>query len=328
MALIILVIIFLSSIAFVFFNVPPSPPVPYQPLTIASGTMESSVLTLIADEKGYFQKYGLNVTLKAYPAGTYAVNELLSGNADLAYAAEFVGVANSFQSPDLRIITTTAKINNLFLIIRTDRGISKPSDLKGKTIAVPKGSVAEFFLGRYLTLNGIDIHTITVLHLTPADVIKSVVAGDADAALIWEPYASQIEQQLGRNSTTWQAQSGQLYYWVTYARSDMIRDKPETIRNYLRALNDAETFLIAHQPEAKEILKRRLNVTDDSIDRIWKVYYFVLSLDQALIIEMEDEARWMAEQNMTGGKTPPSYLDMISQDAMREIKPSAVTIIR
>jgi ABC-type nitrate/sulfonate/bicarbonate transport system substrate-binding protein len=306
----------------------PTPPARQEPLTIASGTLDSSVLTLIAEEQGYFSKYGLNVTIREYPAGAYAMKELIAGNADLACAAEFVGVANSFQYQDLRIITTTAKIDNLFLIIRSDRGISKPSDLKGKTIAVPKGTVAEFFLGRYLTLNGMDIHTITVLHLTPADVIKSVVTGDSDAAIIWDPYAYRIEQQLDRNSTTWRAQSGQLYYWVTYARSDMIRNKPEMIRKYLRALDDAETFLSAHQPEAKEILMRRLNMTDDYINRSWNEYRFGISLDQALIIEMEDEARWMAEQNMTGGKSPPSYLDMVYQDAMREVKPSAVTIIR
>jgi ABC-type nitrate/sulfonate/bicarbonate transport system substrate-binding protein len=328
LALIILVVLLLSVITFLFFFPSSSPHVPGEPLTIASGTLDSSVLTLIADEKGYFQKYGLNVTIREYPAGTYAVKELLNRNADLACAAEFVGVANSFQSSDLRIITTTAKINNLYLIIRSDRGISQPSDLKGKTIAVPKGSVAEFFLGRYLTINGLNISDITVLHLTPAEGIKSVVNGDADAALIWEPYAYQIEQQLGRNSTRWQAQSGQFYYWVTYARPDMIREKPEMIRKYLRALDDAETFLFAHQPEAKEILKRRLNMTDDSIDRTLKDYRFMLSLDQALIIEMEDEARWLAEQNMTGGRASPSYLDMIYQDAMREVKPSAVTIIR
>jgi ABC-type nitrate/sulfonate/bicarbonate transport system substrate-binding protein len=326
--LILLVLILLCIPAFLFFLPPSSPPVSEESLIIASGTLDSSLLTLIAEENGYFQKYGLNVTLREYPAGTYAVKELLAGNADLACAAEFVGVANSFQDQDLKIITTTAKINNLYFIISNDRGITKPSDLKGKTIAVPKGTVAEFFLGRYLTLNGMDISDITILYLTPAEVIKSVVTGDADAAVIWEPYAYQIEQQLGRKSTRWQAQSGQLYYWVTYARSDMIRDKPEMIRKYLRALDDAETYVSSHQPEAKGILKRRQNLTDDSVNRTWRDYRFMLSLDQALIIEMEDEARWMAGLNMTGGRAPPSYLDMMYQDPMREVKPSAVTIIR
>ncbi|MCX6690900.1 MAG: ABC transporter substrate-binding protein, partial [Methanoregula sp.] len=173
--------------------------VPKKPLTIASGTLDSSILTLVAEEQGYFSKNGLNVTIKEFPAGSYAMKELLAGNADLAYATEFVGVANSFNSQDIRIITTTAKSDNIMLIVRSNRGISTPSDLKGKTIAVPKGTIAEFSLGRYLTLNRMDIHDINVHLFTPADVVKSVVSGDSDAAVVWDPYVYQIEQQLGGN---------------------------------------------------------------------------------------------------------------------------------
>jgi NitT/TauT family transport system substrate-binding protein len=325
--LIVFIIILLAILAFVFFS-PSTPPVPEEPLTIAIGTPEPSLLTLIAEEQGYFKKYGLNVTIREYSAGAYAMNELLSGNADLASAAEFVGVANSFENPDLRIITTTAKIDNLFLVIRNDRGITRPSDLKGKTIAVAKGTMAEFFLGRYLTLNGMDSQSITILYRTPADVEKSVVTGESDAAIIWDPYASQIEQQLGRNSTIWSAQGGHFYYWVTYTRTDVIRNRPEMIRKYLRALDDAEMFLSTQPQEEKEMIRQRLNITDDSPDHFWNEYHFALSLDQGLIVAMEDEARWMGGQNMTAGRTPSSYLDMIVQDPMREIKPTAVTIIR
>ncbi len=306
---------------------PPAPQVQQEPLTIAMGTPEPSLLTLVAEDQGYFKEHGLNVTIRMYPAGAYAVKELLAGNADLASAAEFVGVANSYQNPDLRIITTTAKIDNLFLIVRCDRGITRPSDLAGKTIAVTKGTMAEFFLGRYLTLNGMDIQNITVLYRAPDDVVKSVVSGESDAAIMWDPTASRIEEQLGGNSTTWNAQSGQFYYWATYARADVIRDRPDMIRKYVRALDDAEMFLSTQSPEEKETIRQRLNITDDPPGRYWDEYHFGLSLDQVLILTMEDEARWMAEQNMTGGIPSPSYLAMIDQDAMREIKPQAVTII-
>lgn len=324
----ILLVFLLAILAMDFSPSSSAPFVPEESVTIAIGTPEPSLLTLIADEQGYFQKYGLNVTIREYPAGAYAMKELLSRNADLASASEFVGVANSFENPDLRIITTTSKIDNLFLIIRSDRGITRPSDLKGKTIAVTKGTMAEFFLGRYLTLNGMDSQSITAQYLAPADVGKSVVTGESDAAIIWDPYTLQIEQELGGNSTTWKAQSGQLYYWVTYTRTDVLRNRPEMIRNYLRALDEAEMFLSTHPKEAKEIFQRRLNITNDSSDRFLNEYRFALSLDQGLIVAMEDEARWMGEQNMTGGKTPPSYLNMIEQDPMREIKPTGVTIIR
>lgn len=328
MALIILVIIFLSSIAFVFFNVPPSPPIKKEPLTIASGSPEFSALTLVAEHKGFFVKNGLNVTVKDYPTGLAAINELLEGRADMAYAAEFVGVVTSFRSPELKIIATTDKSDVIALVIRTDRGISKPKDLKGKTIAVPKGTAAEFFLGRYLALNGMDIHEVTVRYLNPAELTESVESGNSDAAIIWEPYVYQIEQKLGQNGRTWPAQSGQRFYWVTYTRPDVIRDQPGIIRQYLLALAEAETYLYAHEPEAKAIIKKRVNMSDTYMNTLWQKNRYGLSLDQGLILAMEDEARWMVEQNMTGGKTPPSYLDMISQDAMREIKPSAVTIIR
>ena len=108
----------------------------------------------------------------------------------------------------------------------------------------------------------------------------------------------------------------------------MIRDRPGVTRDYIRALDEAETFLYTHEPEAKEIVRKHVNMSDDYIDVLWEKNQYMLSLDQGLVLAMEDEARWMQGENMTGGKTPPSYLDMIYKDAMREVKPSAVTIIR
>ena len=325
---VILVIIILALIVVVVLPLSRPPPSPEEPLTIAGGTLESSILTVAAEEKGFFKENGLNVTFREYPAGAYAVKELLSGTADIACAAEFVGVTNSFRSPDLRIIAITAKSNAIVLIARNDRGISTPADMRGKTIAFSNGTIAEFFLGRHLTLNGMTMQDITARHLGPSDVVKSVVSGDADAAVVWDPYQYQIEQQLGRNFTVLSVQDGQSYYWVTYTRSDVIRTRPELIRRYLRALDASEDYVSLHEDEAKKILARRMNITDEYANRTWQKNRYGLSLDQGLILAMEDEARWMAVQNMTGGKTPPSYLDMIYQDAMRETKPGTVTVIR
>lgn len=327
-AIMIIAVIILIVVLVLFVGQPPGPAAMPEQLTIASGSPEFSALTLVAKEKGYFSKHGLNVTITDYPSGVVAINELLAGRADFAYAAEFVGVSTSFRSPDLRIIGSTAKSDVISLVVRNDRGILKPSDLTGKTIATPKGTAPEFYLGRYLTLNGMDIRDVTVKYLAPADLVNSVVSGDSDAAIIWEPYVYQIEQQLGRNGTPWPAQSGQRFFWVTYTTNDMIRNRPGVTRDYVRALDEADTFLYTHEPEAKEIVRKHVNLSDDYIDVLWEKNQYMLSLDQGLVLAMEDEARWMQGANMTGGKTSPSYLDMIYQDAMREIKPSVVTIIR
>jgi NitT/TauT family transport system substrate-binding protein len=319
-------IVLLCAVAW-YLQTPPSPWAPEESLTIASGSQEFSSLTQIADEKGYFRKYGLNVTIRYYPTGVTAMNELLAGNADLACAAEFVGVSTSFKSADFRIISTTAKSDVNALIIRNDRGISKPSDLKGKTIAFPKGTVAEFFLGRYLALNGLEVSDVTVRYLNPAELVGSLDRGDSDAVIIWEPFVYQITQKLGRNVTVWPAQSGQRFYWVVYTRPDIVRNKPEVIRKYLQSLDDAKTFINTNEPEANAILQRRMNLTDDYMDNLWKKNRFGLSLDQSLIVAMEDESRWMIQNNLTTTKVMPNYLDYIYTSGMSTVKPESMDII-
>ena len=61
-------------------------------LSITAGSSEFSILTLVARENGFFANHGLNVTFTAYPSGIEAMDMLLANKADIAYAAEFVGV--------------------------------------------------------------------------------------------------------------------------------------------------------------------------------------------------------------------------------------------
>jgi ABC-type nitrate/sulfonate/bicarbonate transport system substrate-binding protein len=55
---------------------------------------------------------------------------------------------------------------------------------------------------------------------------------------------------------------------------------------------------------------------------------FLKSLDQSLILAMEDEARWMIKNNLTGEKKTPNLLDYIYFDGLNTIKPKSVNIIR
>ena len=296
-------------------------------LVITTGSPEFSALTLVANKKGFFTKYGLNVTIRDYPSGIYAVDELMAGNSDLAYAAEFVGVSLIGKYPDLRIIGSTAKCNVISIIARNDRGIVSPRDLRGKSVAVPKNTQAEFFLGRYLTLNGMNQTDVTIHYLAPADLVTSVVSGQSDAAIIWEPNVYTIEQQLGKNSTTFPAQSGQSFYWLTYTRPDVIRNRPDMLIRYFHALDETERYIYQNEDEAKAIIKNRVSLPEDYVDSLWKKNQYILSLDQSLIIAMEDESRWMISNNLTDKKVVPNYLDYISSKSLRTVSPVSVNII-
>jgi len=61
---------------------------------------------------------------------------------------------------------------------------------------------------------------------------------------------------------------------------------------------------------------------------VWPENHFFLSLDQSLVLAMEDEGRWMIRNNLTRERSVPDYRNYIYTKGLEEIKPEAVNIIR
>jgi NitT/TauT family transport system substrate-binding protein len=87
-------------------------------------------------------------------------------------------------------------------------------------------------------------------------------------------------------------------------------------------------YIPLHPKEAKAIVKKRLKYDDAYVAAIWPQHEFSLSLDQSLILAMEDEARWMIKNNLTKEKQIPDFVNYIYTDGLKAIKPEAVRIIR
>ena len=96
----------------------------------------------------------------------------------------------------------------------------------------------------------------------------------------------------------------------------------------------AETHM-AEQADSMNILKENLSRIRDKfdyessyIDYIWPKHDFRVVLPQALIVAMEDQARWRIDNKLTDATEVPNYLDYVYLDALEEIKPEAIGIIR
>jgi hypothetical protein len=60
---------------------------------------------------------------------------------------------------------------------------------------------------------------------------------------------------------------------------------------------------------------------------VWPDHQFALSLDQSLILAMEDEGRWMIDNNLTSEKTIPDFRGYIYTRGLEEVKPESLNII-
>ncbi|BAI61830.1 ABC transporter substrate binding protein [Methanocella paludicola SANAE] len=301
---------------------------PPESITIGVPRMfDSSALVYIADDQGFFTDIGLNVTIKEYDAGLYAVDDMLKGNSDIAVATEIVLVGKALNREKICSIGSIAKYQTHYIIGRKDRGVENFSDLRGKRIGFARGTSGEFYLGRYLELRAINLPEVTLVDVRPAQYTDAIVNGSVDAIIVWEPYVEPIKDQLGANATIWPAQSGQLGYWNAICRDDWAAQHPELVNRFLRSIDRAEKYTIYHTAESKTIVQKRLNADDKYVASVWNNTQFGLSLDQSLIVAMDDEGRWMINNGLTDVNVVPDYQDNIYLTGMNAVKPESVNIV-
>ena len=121
-------------------------------------------LIYIAENQGYFSANGIRINIQDdYPSGAAATEQMLAGGADISTTAEFAIVRYAFQRKATRTLGSIDMFMHMKLIGRRDRGINKISDLGGKRIGVPLKTAADFKLGRFLELHGLDKSNITIV---------------------------------------------------------------------------------------------------------------------------------------------------------------------
>jgi ABC-type nitrate/sulfonate/bicarbonate transport system substrate-binding protein len=297
-------------------------------LSIGSAPLESSALIYIADNQGLFASNGIEATIRDYDTGAASLDGLVKGEVDLAVPAEYALVGKAFNKDKIRALASIDKVQYFYLVARKDQGIASIPDLKGRKIGVVRKTIAEFYLGRWLELHGMTAGQVTLVDVNIAQSEAKISAGDVDAIISRPPYISPIEASLGPNALVWQAQSNQALYALLIGRNDWITDHTELVRRLYRALIQAEEYLIRHSADAKAIVQKRLKLDDDYMAAVWSQNHFSLSLDQSLVLAMEDEARWMIKNDLTAEKQVPNFLDYIYEDGLESVKPEAVNVIR
>ncbi len=300
------------------------------PESISIGNLpyDYSALIFIADEQGFFAANGLNTTIHTYVSTLDSAAAIENGDVDISLLPEYSIVTEVFKKENISVIGSIDKYQSVYLIGRRDHGIENISDLKGKKIGATRGTIGEFYLGRFLSLNGMSIQEVTLADMRPLQYASSLASGSIDAVITVYKYFGQINEQLGDNFVAWPIQNSQKGYILLTCRNDWIAGHPETIEKVLKSIVQAEEYTISHPTQAKAIVQKRMNYTDADIAAIWPDHQYSLTLDQSLFTAMEDEARWMISNNLTAEKRVPNFLNYICEDNLKEIKPESVNIIR
>ncbi len=302
---------------------------PADSVVVALPRLESSALLWIAEDQRFFSRNGLNVTFHEPDTGLASMDELMKGEVDIAGTAEFPVVGKVFRKERIRTIGCIDKAEYMFLAGRKDRGLEKATDLKGKRVGIIPGTIHAFYLGRFLELSGMNMRDVILVDVrTSAESVNAIINGSVDAAVVAEPFVGSVRNGLGANVLVWRVQSSQPLYGLLVSDDEWIHEHPELVTRFLKSVAQAEEYLTSHPAEAKAIVQKRLTVDDLFVQAVWSRNQFGLSLDQSLILAMEDEGRWMIANNLTNETKIPDFRDYIYTKGLDTIKPESVNIIR
>ncbi|WP_328832979.1 ABC transporter substrate-binding protein [Streptomyces sp. NBC_00252] len=136
------------------------------------------------------------------------------------------------------------------VLVPKDSKLSRPQQLKGKSIAVAQGSSAHFQLVASLKAAGLSLSDVKVKYLQPADALAAFTSGKVDAWAVWDPYTSQVLQsKQGRILTSGEGVTNGLSFQVAAPGALADKKKAAAIKDYLDRLRRAQTWVFTHQED-------------------------------------------------------------------------------
>jgi taurine transport system substrate-binding protein len=238
------------------------------PMRIGFQTGDINVILMYAVNAGLFERNGLDVKLFQFPAGPAMLPALAASEVDIAWMGEFPAVTGYSSGLPIEILfMERLDLTNVRLSANPGAGITKVSDLKGKKIGVAIGSTSHYHTLQALTQNGLTPSDVTLVNLTPANMPPAYVAGQIDAAFVWEPNIGAIERAGAKPIATTKSLN-MITGGVWVARKPFVSDNAETVRRFLTAWRQAQKDYKANPKEVRQYEAKRVNMTSEQFDSL------------------------------------------------------------
>lgn len=285
-----------------------------------------SGVVIVAKQKKFFEKYGLDVTVFNFTSGKQALDATIGGGADIATTAEAPVTAAAMAKQKIAFLARMEYSDLKTLTDASDK-VNSPADLKGKRIGYTVGTGSEVYTMELLKRVGLTKNDVTLVSLRPQDMAAALSAGGIDAMNTWEPHITNAKKSFGAKVKQIDTKGVYSETFNIVTTVDFLAAKHEAVLNFLRAMLDAEKWMKANREEAISVVAETVGMNRDDLASIWNEYVYEVALDEKTMSVLRAHATWRLESgNAPTGATMPDFSKVIFAAPLKQVAPDRVKI--
>jgi len=226
-------------------------------------------VSMILKQKGLlekeFAKDGIGIVWVQSAGSNKALEFLNAGSIDFGSTAGSAALVARINGNPIKSIYVYSRPEWTALVTAKDSKIATVADLKGKRVAVTRGTDPHIFLVRALLDAGLSEKDITPVLLQHADGKTALIRGDVDAWAGLDPMMAQAEVEDGArlffrkpDANTW---------GILNVREPFLKDYPDVVRRVLATYEEARKYSVANYDDLKKTFIAITKLPDAVVDK-------------------------------------------------------------
>jgi ABC-type nitrate/sulfonate/bicarbonate transport system substrate-binding protein len=254
---------------------------------------------IIAVEKGFAKKHGLDAEYRIFEAGGMSVEAVVTKNAQVAICADLCLMIQRAKGGAFSLVARTS-YTGTELGIGARAGIRKPADLVGKKIGYFRVSPGEVFFEEYFKKNGLDPKSATLLHIAPPEWLPALARGDIDAFFGWEPWLTKLSSVVPNGTVLARSGDNNVYtmeFGLVMDKGWMAQN-PAAAEKALAAVKDAVEFIRTNPKETAQIIAKAYRISPQDAEGYLKNNTYVFDLKKTFIERQRSVAQWVSDHKI------------------------------
>ncbi len=238
----------------------------------------------VAEDQGFFADRGVEVEISSFAADSEVNAALAAGRLDMANVGSQAALQFIEEGLDVSIVMLLDSATTADAILAGD-GITSTADLAGKRVAFEEGATSEILLAEALASAGLDFEDIIVVPTGADTVAPTLIAGQVDAGVTYEPYVSEaLASGNGIEMIESAADHPGLISDVLVVRNEVLEQRPDEVREVLAAWDDAVAFSTENVEEGRAIIAAGVGSKPEELTTAFDgVRYYTLAENRELL---------------------------------------------